>query len=151
MVNNSPQCCRRLRLRARWASWNICCHRSCTLRRFAQVSAPGQCRWGFVRKSLLLACMKAQNSQLYLLLLEPDQVGMNGVLFVHATSSARGFCRDSVDLRRVVPRYGPHTWVRPHTRTHTHTHTHTHTPAGNQPALSSTLVGDDDFAQSVSP
>ena len=74
--------------------------------------------------------MKAQNSQLYLLLLEPDQVGMNGVLFVHATSIARGFCRDSVDLRRVVPRYGSHTWVRPHT----------HTPAGNQPALSSTLL-----------
>ena len=81
---------------------------------------------------LLLACMKAHNSQLYLLLLEPDQVGINGVLFVHATRIARGFCRDSVDLRRVVPRYGPHTWVRPHT--------HTHTPAGNQPALSSRLL-----------
>ena len=97
-----------------------------------KVSAPGQCRWGFVRKSLLLACMKAHNSQLYLLLLEPDQVGINGVLFVHATRIARGFCRDSVDLRRVVPRYGSHTWVRPHT--------HTHTPAGNQPALSSRLL-----------
>ena len=68
--------------------------------------APGQCRWGLSVNHCLLACVQAQYSQLYLLLFEPEQVGMNGVLFLHATSIARASRRDSVDLRHVVPRYG---------------------------------------------
>ena len=101
-INDSLQCCRRLRLRSRWTSWNTFWRRVCALRTSAQVTAPCQCRWRSSVSHCLFACVKARNSQLYLLLFEPAQVVMDGVLFLHATSIAS--CRSTVG--HAVPRYG---------------------------------------------
>ena len=109
VINDSLQCCRRLRLRSRWTSRNTFWRRVCALRTSALVTAPCQCRWRSSVSHCLFACVKARNSQLYLLLFEPEQVVIDGVLFLRAISIAS--CRSIVG--HAVPRYGLPPSVRP--------------------------------------